>query len=68
MDTTNERPHSNNTTIEIIVPDNVQNNNKKQTEEKDTNITPNSKYSNNKENVIRTRYGRIVKKPDRLTY
>ena len=37
-------------------------------EKKDTNITSNSKYSNDKENVIRTRYGRIVKKPDRLTY
>ena len=37
-------------------------------EEKDTNIAPSSKDSNNKENVIRTRYGRIVKKLDRLTY
>ena len=36
-------------------------------EEKNTNIVPNRKYSNNKENVIRTRYGRIVKKPVRLS-
>ena len=67
-DTPNERPHSNNTTNELTAPENVQNNNEKQMEEKDTNIAPNSMYSNDKENVIRTRYRRIVKKPDRLTY
>ena len=37
-------------------------------EKKDRNRAPNRKDSNIKENVIRTRYGRIVKKPDRLTY
>ena len=37
-------------------------------EEKDTNIASNGKDSNNMENVIRTKYGRIVKKPDRLIY
>ena len=67
-DTSNERPHSNNNSNKLTAPDNVQNNNEKQMEEKDTNIAPNSKYSNDKENVIRTRYGRIVKKLDRLTY
>ena len=35
-------------------------------EEKDTNITTKSKDGNNKEDVIRTRYRRIVRKPDRL--
>ena len=37
-------------------------------EENDTNIALNSEYSNNEENVIRTRYARIVKKLDKLTY
>ena len=67
-DTANERPHNNNTSNELTAPDNVQNNNEKQMEEKDTNIAPNSKHSNDKENVIRTRYGRIVNKLDRLPY
>ena len=40
----------------------------KKMEEKDTNIAPNSKESSDKENAIRTRYGRIVKKPDRISY
>ena len=35
---------------------------------KNTNITPNIKYSDNKENLNRARYGGVVKKPDRLTY
>ena len=52
----------------ITAPDNVQNNNEKQMEEKDTYKAPNNKYISDKENVIRTSYGRIVKKPDRLTY
>ena len=67
-DTTNERPLNNSTSNKLTAPGNVQNNNKKQIVEKDTNIAPNSKDSNDKENVIRSRYGRIVKKPDRLTY
>ena len=52
---------------ELTAEDNVQNNNENQTEEKDTNIAPTSKYTNNMENVTRTRYGRTVKKPARLT-
>ena len=67
-DTTSERPHSIYTTLKHIAPNNIQNNNEKQPEENKTNITPNIKYSDNKENVIRTRYGRIAKKLDRLTY
>ena len=65
---TNERPHSNNISKEQMALDNVQNNNEKKREEKDTNIAPNSKYNNDKENVIRTRYRRIVKKLDRLHF
>ena len=37
-------------------------------EEKDTNIAPNTKDSYDKENAIRTRYGRLVKKLNILTY
>ena len=32
------------------------------------NKAPDSNYSNNTQNVIRTRYGRAVNNPDRLTY
>ena len=39
------KQHSN----ELPAPDNGQNNNKKQMEEKDTNIAPNTKDSNDKE-------------------
>ena len=41
---------------------------KEQLEEKDANIATKSKDSNNKEDVIRTRYRRIVRKPYRLNY
>ena len=58
----NERSHNKSTSDELTALDNIQNNNEKQMEEKDTNIAPNSKYSNDKENAIRTRYGRIMKK------
>ena len=36
--------------------------------EKDTNITPKSKDINNKEDIIKTSYRKIVRKPDRLNY
>ena len=37
-------------------------------EEKDTNGISDNKNTNEGERIIRTRYGRIVKKPDRLMY
>ena len=67
-DTTSERPHNHCTANNWTAPDNAQNYSKKQMEEKDTDITTKVKDSNNKEEIIRTRYGRIVRKLDRLNY
>ena len=40
----------------------------KKRKEKDTNGISQNKNTNEGERIIRTRYGRIVKKPDRLMY
>ena len=40
----------------------------KQREEEDINTISNNEHRNDGENIVRTRCGRIVKKPDRLMY
>ena len=61
--TTSKEPNNNSTVHEHTAPKSIQNNNEKVQEEINTNKAENSQYSNDGENVIRTRYGRVVKKP-----
>ena len=67
-DTTTERTHNHCTANDWTAPGNAQNDNKNQTEKKHTNVKAKNKDSNNKEDVISTRYGWIGRKPDRLNY
>ena len=42
--------------------------NKRQREEEDINTISDNEHRNDGENIVRTRYGRIVKKPDMLMH
>ena len=61
-DTMSKGPHSNRITHEHTLPETIQNNNEKWQEEINMNKAPDGSYSENRESVIRTRYGRFVKK------
>ena len=47
---------------------NLQGSGEKQTEEVFSNTRVDNEHKNEGGNIVKTRYGRIVKKPDRITY
>ena len=64
----NERDDSKNIHSEHKVRNNLQGSGEKQTEEVCSNTRVVNEHVSEGENIVKTRYGRIVKKPDRLMY
>ena len=64
----NERDDNQNTHGEHRVRNNLQGSGEKQTEEICCNTRVVNEHINEGENIVKTRYGRIMKKPDRPMY
>ena len=67
-DISNEMDHNKNIHSKHKVRNNLQGSGEKQTEEVCSNTRVVNEYINEWENIVKTRYGRIVRKPDRLMY
>ena len=64
----NERDDNQNTHGEYRVRNNLQGSGQKQTEKIYSNTRVVNENISERENIVKTRYGRIVKKPDRFMY
>ena len=64
----NERDDNKNIHSEQGVRNNLQDSGEKQKDEICSNTRVGNEHINEGENIVKTRYGRIVKKPDRLMY
>ena len=64
----NERDDNKNMQGEHKGRNNLQGSGEKQTEEVCSNTRVDNEHKNEGENIVETRYGRTVKKPDRLMY
>ena len=64
----NERDDNRNTHCEHRVRNNLQSSGEKQTEEVYSNTRVVIEHINAGDNIVKTRYGKIIKKPDRLMY
>ena len=65
---TNERHNNNSMPYEHKETNSIQNIKGKQREEEGMNTILDNKHRNDGENIVGTRYGRIIRKPDRLMY
>ena len=63
-----ERSKNNNMPYKHKDTNSIQDIKGKQTEEECSNKISDNEHKNNGENIVRTRYGKIVKKPGRLMY